>query len=231
MKISKIILLTYFSLNFINWSFAQEKSKFGVMVTHSLEDYYSQMKSDPRKQLIDLEDFIPGIALDIRYATANNFTKEEIYNQAKAYARKPVAEALLEVQKELTKQGKGLKIYDAYRPYDATVRFYEVYKDTSYVASPYKGSRHNRGCAVDITLIDLATGEELKMPTEYDSFRREAWANSKVNDPEAYRNRELLKAIMHKFGFKVTASEWWHYDFIGWSEYELLNIPFEVLEE
>jgi D-alanyl-D-alanine dipeptidase len=201
------------------------------MVTHSPEDYYAQVRADAKKQLVNLEAFIPEVVLDIRYATANNFTKEVIYPEAKAYARQPVAEALLLVQQELKKQGKGLKIYDTYRPYDATVRFYEVYKDTSYVASPYKGSRHNRGCAIDLTIIDLVTGVELKMPTEYDSFRREAWANSRVSDVEAYRNRELLKATMHKYGFKVTASEWWHYDFVGWSKYELLNIPFSALEE
>jgi D-alanyl-D-alanine dipeptidase len=231
LKYIKYLFLTYFLLSVVQLSLAQERSKFGVMVTNSVADYNKQVQVDPRKQLVDLEDFIPGIVLDIRYATANNFTKEVIYDQARAYARKPVAEALLEVQQELAKQGKGLKIYDAYRPYDATVRFYEVYKDTSYVASPYKGSRHNRGCAVDITLIDLATGAELKMPTEYDSFRREAWANSQVSDAEAFRNRELLKSTMHKHGFKVTASEWWHYDFIGWSKYELLNISFEALKE
>ena len=117
--------------------------KYGLKVTN-LQEYKTSIKQNPKKELIDLEKFIPGIVLDIRYATTNNFTGEKIYNMSKAYARKPVAEAVKRAQAELQKQGLGIKIFDAYRPYKATVRFYEVYKDTTYVASPYKGSRHNR---------------------------------------------------------------------------------------
>ncbi len=169
--------------------------------------------------------------LDIRYATTNNFTGERIYTLARAYARKPVAEALKKVQEELKPQGLGIKVFDAYRPYKATVKFYEVYHDTTYVASPYKGSRHNRGCALDITVIDLKTGEELKMPTGYDSFKKEAWPSTPVKDPEIRKNRTLLINVMKKYGFKVNGSEWWHYDFIGWSKYEVLDIDFETLEQ
>ena len=182
-----------------------------------------------RKELVDLEKTISGIVLDIRYATANNFTKEKIYNLPKAYARKPVAEALKKAQEQFQKLGFGIKVFDAYRPYKATVRFYEVYKDTTYVASPYRGSRHNRGCAIDMTLIDLKTGKELRMPTEYDSFRKDAWPSTPVADPEIRKNRELLISIMEKNGFRVNSSEWWHFDFIGWKRYEVLDIDFEEL--
>lgn len=195
----------------------------------TLEGYNKAVASNANKALIDLEKFVPGIVLDIRYATKNNFTGEQIYTSAKAFARKPVALALLRAQEELKKQGLGIKIYDAYRPYKATVRFYEVYKDTTYVASPYKGSRHNRGCALDVTLINLKTGEELKMPTEYDSFRKEAWPSTPVADPVARKNRALLIAVMERQGFKVNSSEWWHFDFKGWSAYEVLDIDFEQL--
>jgi zinc D-Ala-D-Ala dipeptidase len=202
--------------------------KYGLKVTN-LKEYQISIKQNPKKELIDLEQYIPGIVLDIRYATTNNFTGEKIYNLAKAYARKPVADAVKRAQAELQKQGLGIKIFDAYRPYKATVKFYEVYKDTTYVASSYRGSRHNRGCAIDMTIINLKTGEELKMPTGYDSFQKEAWPKTPIKDPEARKNRALIIQVMEKQGFKVNSSEWWHFDFIGWRNYEVLDIDFEEL--
>lgn len=199
--------------------------------TQSFDEYKASVKINPAKKLIDLEKFIPGIVLDIRYATTNNFTGEKIYNMARAYARKPVAESLKKVQAELKQQNLGIKIFDAYRPYKATVRFYEVYHDTTYVASPYRGSRHNRGCAIDMTIIDLKTGKELKMPTGYDSFQKEAWPSTPVKDPEAKKNRDLIIHVMQKYGFKVNSSEWWHFDFIGWRKYEVMDIDFEELQK
>ncbi|RAV99411.1 M15 family metallopeptidase [Pseudochryseolinea flava] len=204
------------------------QNKYGLKVSNKA-DYLRAIKLDPKKTLIDLEKHIPGIVLDIRYATTNNFTGEQIYNLSKAYARKPVADALKKVQADLETQGLGIKIFDAYRPYKATVKFYEVYKDTTYVASPYRGSRHNRGCAIDMTLIYLKTGEELKMPTPYDSFKKEAWPSTPISDPEARKNRKLIIDAMQKHGFKVNSSEWWHFDFIGYRQYEVLDIDFEEL--
>jgi D-alanyl-D-alanine dipeptidase len=208
---------------------ALAQNKYGLKAT-DYSAYLASVKINPQKQLVDLEKYVPGLVLDIRYATTNNFTHEKIYNLAKAYARKPVAEALLRIQTELKEQGLGIKIFDAYRPYKATVKFYEVYHDTTYVASPYRGSRHNRGCALDLTLIDLKTGKELKMPTEYDSFRKEAWPTTPVSDPEIKKNRTKLIAVMEKYGFKVNSSEWWHYDFKGWKNYEVLDIDFEEMK-
>jgi D-alanyl-D-alanine dipeptidase len=115
---------------------------------------------------------------------------------------------LKKVQAELKQRGLGIKIFDAYRPYKATVKFYEVYRDTTYVASPYRGSRHNRGCALDLTLVDLKTGKELKMPTEYDSFKKEAWPSTYIKDEEARKNRQLLIDVMQKHGFKVNSSRY-----------------------
>ncbi len=208
-------------------AFAQ--NKYGLKAT-TLAGYKESIKSEPDKQLINLETFVPDLVLDIRYATTNNFTSERIYNLARAYARKPVAEALKMIQADLRKQGLGIKIFDAYRPYKATVKFYEVYHDTTYVASPYRGSRHNRGCALDLTVIDLKSGQELKMPTGYDSFQKAAWPSTPVSDPEIRKNRTLLINAMEKHGFKVNGSEWWHFDFIGWRKYEVLDIDFEELE-
>lgn len=208
----------------------QAQNKYGL-TPMKLEEYQKSLVSNPQNELVNLEKFIPGFVLDIRYATTNNFTGEKIYNLARAYARKPVAESLKKIQADLKKQGLGIKIYDGYRPYSATVKFYETYRDTTYVASPYKGSRHNRGCALDLTVIDLKTGQELEMPTGYDSFKKEAWPTSPVSDPTIRKNRQLLIDAMEKHGFKVNASEWWHFDFVGWQKFSVMDIDFEELEK
>jgi zinc D-Ala-D-Ala dipeptidase len=209
---------------------ASAQNKYGLKAM-TYPEYRESIKTDPKKELVDLEKFVPGLVMDIRYATTNNFTNEKIYNMAKAYARRPVAEALKKIQEELKPQGLGIKMFDAYRPYKATIKFYEVYRDTTYVASPYRGSRHNRGCALDLTLINLKTGEELKMPTGYDSFKKEAWPSTPVSDPLIRENRQKLITIMEKHGFRVNGSEWWHYDFRGWKNFEVMDIDFEELEK
>jgi zinc D-Ala-D-Ala dipeptidase len=205
---------------------AGAQNKYGLKAM-TYPEYIESVKTNPEKELVDLQDYVPGLVMDIRYATTNNFTGEKIYNMAKAYARKPVAQALKKIQEELKAHGLGVKMFDAYRPYKATIKFYEVYRDTTYVASPYRGSRHNRGCALDLTLIDLKTGQELTMPTEYDSFKKEAWPSTPVKDPVIRKNRSQLIDVMQKHGFKVNGSEWWHYDFIGWKKFEVMDIDFE----
>lgn len=152
-------------------------------------------------------------------------------NTDKAYVRLPVSDALFKVQKELEKQGIGIKIFDAYRPYSATLLFYEIQKDTIYVAAPWKGSRHNRGCSVDLTLVDLKTGKELKMPTSFDSFSEESWPSYNNLPRKVIGNRQTLINVMSKYGFTVYPEEWWHYDFQGWKNFDLLDIPFEALEQ
>ena len=220
-------LIIFLFLPFL--SIAQNNYKYGLKPTNYIE-YKESLKADPEKELVDLEKFIPDLILDIRYATANNFTGKKIYNLSKAYARRPVAEALKKAQAEFKTLGVCVKMHDAYRPYSATVRFYEEYHDTTYVASPYRGSRHNRGCALDMTLVDLKTKRELKMPTEYDSFSKDAWPTTPVKDPKIKKNRDLIIGVMERNGFKVNASEWWHFDFVGWKKYEVMDIDFEELE-
>lgn len=205
------------------------QNKYGLTAM-KLAEYQQSVVSNPENELVNLEKFIPGLVVDIRYATTRNFTGEKIYNLPRAYARKPVAEALKRIQAELNTRGLALKIFDGYRPYSATVKFYEVYRDTTYVASPYKGSRHNRGCALDLTLIELKTGQELPMPTEWDSFKKEAWPSTPVADPQIRANRKLLIDTMEKHGFKVNSSEWWHFDFVGWQKFAVMDIDFEELE-
>lgn len=206
------------------------QNKYGLQPMQ-YDAYQASLSASPGKELVNLEKFIPGILLDIRYATTNNFTGQKIYNMARAYARKPVAEALKRAQAEFNALGVGIKIHDGYRPYKATVMFYETYHDTTYVASPYRGSKHNRGCALDMTIVDLKTGNELEMPTGYDSFKKEAWPTTPVKDPAIRKNRDLIINVMQKNGFKVSASEWWHFDFVGWQNYEVMDIDFEELEK
>lgn len=223
MKTATLIILLLAPLALV----AQNKYGLNPM---KMGEYLSSVAVNSENELVNLIDYIPEIKLDIRYAKNNNFTGKQIYRLARAYARKPVAESLKKIQADLKKQGLGLKIFDGYRPYSATVMFYETYHDTTYVASPYKGSRHNRGCALDLTVIDLKTGEELKMPTEYDSFKKEAWPSTPVSDPVIRSNRKTLIDAMEKHGFKVNSSEWWHFDFIGWQKFAVMDIDFEELE-
>ncbi len=206
------------------------QNKYGLTPV-KLEEYKQSVKANADNELVNLANHIPGVVLDIRYATTNNFTGEQIYTIPRAYARKPVAEALKKIQADLKPKGLGLKIFDGYRPYSATVKFYEVYRDTTYVASPYKGSRHNRGCALDLTLIDLKTGQELEMPTGWDSFKKEAWPSTPVADPKIRANRKLLIDVMEQHGFKVNSSEWWHFDFVGWQKFAVMDIDFKELEK
>lgn len=205
--------------------------KYGVKTISTGNEYREKAAGDSLQALVDLETFIPGIVLDIRYATANNFMEEQIYASAAAWLRLPAAKALKDVQEDLAKLGYGLKIFDAYRPYTATIKFYEKIQDSTFVASPWTGSRHNRGCAVDLTLISLESGRELSMPTGYDSFTEQAHTNYKNLPSEVIRNRELLKKVMTAHGFEIYPDEWWHYDFSEWKKYPLMDLSFEELKE
>ncbi|HQS06953.1 MAG: D-alanyl-D-alanine dipeptidase [Sphingobacteriales bacterium 17-39-43] len=223
-KLLLLILLSGFAE-----AYSQINNPYGLQVINEHVAYKKSVEEDKNKQLIEIKKSIPDIKLEIRYAGKNNFAKQAVYKQARAFARLPVVEALKNVQNELKKSGFGLKIFDGYRPYSVTVKFFAIASDKSFVANPKDGSRHNRGCAIDLTLIDLKTGKELEMPTPYDSFAAEA-ASDFMNLPaNVIQNRELLRNTMEKHGFRVLNNEWWHFDFIGWKNYELMDIPFEDL--
>ncbi len=209
----------------------KKENHYNLIIISDINTYNKLVKEDSLNQLINLEDFIPGIVLDIRYATTNNFTGEKIYNSPCAFVRKPVAEALSDIQKELLENGIGLKVFDAYRPYTATVKFCEVYKDTNFVAAPWKGSIHNRGCAVDVTLIDLKTNKAFEMPTVFDDFTEEASHSYSDLSDNILKNRQTLKNIMIKHGFQIYDTEWWHYNFRDWKNFELMDISFEELKK
>ena len=153
--------------------------------------YHNQVVDSRFNELVEIVDYVPGIKLDIRYATPNNFTGEVIYDEPRAFTRLPVAEALAIVNRSLNNHGLGLVVFDAYRPYSATVKFYEIYRDTNYVASPWQGSRHNRGAAVDVSIIDLETGMEIQMPTGFDDFSEVAHPDYMDLPKNVLKNREI----------------------------------------
>ncbi|MEO8380176.1 MAG: M15 family metallopeptidase, partial [Acidobacteriota bacterium] len=189
-------------------------NRYGLKVVPDLTTYERIVQTSPEKRLTDLGAM--GIPLDIRYATAGNFMKKPLYPVAKAYLRAPAARALDDVRRELALRGLGVKVYDGYRPYRVTEAMWEPIRNPDYVADPAKGSRHNRGAAVDLTLIDLATGQELPMPTGYDDFTDHAAHAFQDLPADALRNRALLLEVMTRHGFEPLPSEWWHYDFKGW---------------
>ncbi|KQS41124.1 M15 family metallopeptidase [Pedobacter sp. Leaf194] len=227
MKLNTFILFLFASVS----ALAQIKpaTPKKLFIISSYQQYLASVKENSNNQLVEIKKAIPTIRLDIRYATKNNFMKQVMYGQARAFARKPVVESLKKVQAELFKKGLGLKIFDGYRPYAITVAFYQKASDKNFVANPKQGSKHNRGCAVDLTIVDLKTGKEIAMPTPYDSFSAAAAANYAKVSPQVKKNRDFFIAIMKKYKLNVLENEWWHYDFQGWQNYALLDIPFEKL--
>src|SRR5690606_23797423 len=143
-----------------------------VYIERSKKTYKTKISTHPELRMVELKSLIPHLVYDLRYATANNFMHRRMYpsNTRVTFLRQPAAEALLKVQRELQNKDLGLKIFDAYRPYAVTQKFWELVKDERYVAHPSKGSNHNRGTAVDVTIIDLKTGKELDMGTGFDNF-------------------------------------------------------------
>lgn len=181
-------------------------------------------------RLVDIQDVNPAIALDIRYATANNFLKTELYSVPRCLLRASVAEQLSQVQEELETMGLGLKVFDCYRPLSVTRKMWEVLPDPRYVANPERGSRHNRGAAVDLTLVDRY-GTELEMPTDFDDFSDRAardYQGADVSD-RARKNSQLLEEVMTAHGFLPLITEWWHFDAEGWEEYSILDVSLDAI--
>jgi len=206
---------------------ATSNNKYGLQIIDSRAEYEQSVQADSNNALVDLEKYIPSLVLDIRYATANNFMHEPLYKLPKAFVRLPVAKALKNIQEELAQEGLGLKIYDGYRPYRVTVYFYEKLQDSVFLSVPWRGSRHNRGSTLDLTLISLQTGKELKMPTGYDKISAKSDATYTKLPARVLRNRNKLLAIMRKHNFTVYQPEWWHFDFNDFARFDLLDLSFE----
>ena len=181
--------------------------------------------------LVDLTMLAPTIRLDIRYATANNFAGTPFYSSARAFLQRPAAEALIRAHRGLKEKGFGLLIHDAYRPWHVTRMFWDATPESGhlFVADPSKGSKHNRGCAVDLTLYDLKTGEPIEMPGGYDEFSTRSSPDYPGGTSLQRWHRELLRRAMEAHGFTVNEVEWWHFDHRDWPKYPLLNAAFEAL--
>ena len=207
-------------------------NKYGLRVINSPEELQRIVKGNPGKAMTDLQKKIPWLLLDLRYATDNNFMRMRLYPKINTtYLRKTAADSLIIVQKDLNGRGLGLKIFDAYRPYSVTERMWEPIKDDRYVADPKKGSNHNRGVAVDLTIIDLKTGKELNMGTGFDNFSDTAHHTFTGLPEEILQNRLLLKKVMESHGFKAFDTEWWHYSLPNATDFELLDIGFVEMKK
>lgn len=186
----------------------------------------------PRKpELVELSTVHPDFRFDVRYATANNFLGTPVYTSAKAFLQKPAAEALSVAQRQLMKQGYGLLIYDGYRPWYVTKVFWDATPDQfrNFVANPRGGSRHNRGCAVDIGLYDLKTGKAVPVVSGYDEFSQRSYANFPGGTSRQRWHRQLLRHALEDVGYTVYDAEWWHFDYRDWAAYPLGNLRFEDL--
>lgn len=184
-----------------------------------------------KPELVELTKLDRTIKLDIRYATSNNFLGRPVYKEARAFLQRPAAEALVRVNRTLRKKGYGLIIHDGYRPWSVTKIFWDATPQDKkqFVADPSQGSRHNRGCAVDLSLFDLKTGKEVVMPSEYDEMTERSHVNYQSGSEESRRLRDMLRAAMEAEGFAVYEPEWWHYDYKDWKEYPILNISFSEI--
>jgi D-alanyl-D-alanine dipeptidase len=164
---------------------------------------------------VDMMRILPDAVYDIRYATENNFMNQVIYDCPGCLMRKEAGEALVAIHNHLTKKGLGLKFFDCYRPAPYQEKLWSVMPDPRYVAPPEKGSNHSRGQAIDLTIVNLDTGEELNMGTTYDFFGREAHPGYQKLPKDILGNRRLLSDVMQQFGYVPITSEWWHFDFKG----------------
>lgn len=225
------LLATLFFFHPVNGFTQQTIGKYGIAVVDKIAVYQQSIRHDTAKKMVELRKAAPGIVYDLRYATTNNFMRRRMYVPPTrcTFLRAPAARALANVQKELNSKGYGLKIFDAYRPYSVTVSFWELVRDERYVANPAKGSGHNRGLAVDLTIIDLKTRRELDMGTGFDNFTDTAHHSFTNLPPVVLQNRKLLKETMEKHGFNMLETEWWHYAWPNDRNYEVLDIPFNQL--
>lgn len=181
--------------------------------------------------LVDIRTIAPGIKLDIRYAGANNFMDIPLYETPAAYLQRPAAEALARIHRALAAKGYGLLVHDAYRPWYVTWMFWEATPPEAriFVADPAQGSRHNRGCAVDLTLYDLKTGQPVEMPSRYDEFSTRAYADFIGGTTRQRALRAILRQAMEADGFAVLPDEWWHFDYRDYGRYPIGTKTFTEL--
>lgn len=221
--IKAVLLVIIVGIIFYSASYLKLKNKRNVEVLNkpNKENLYG---------LIELTKLDNSFVIDMRYSTENNFTHHKIYSESKCILQENTARKLIEANNEFKKMGYRLKIFDAYRPYSAQKVLYDAASDKSYVANPNKsGSIHNRGEAVDVTLVDR-NGNELDMPSGYDEFTKRAHIDYKGCTEKQKENRELLAEVMVRHGFDRFHEEWWHFNDKDAKKYPILDIPFEKFD-
>ncbi|HET9372868.1 MAG TPA: M15 family metallopeptidase [Vicinamibacterales bacterium] len=188
-------------------------------------------KATRKADLVDLVKLDPTIKLDIRYATTNNFLGKIVYPEARAILQRPAAEAVVAAHRELATHGYGLLVHDGYRPWSITKLFWDMTSgpQRDFVANPAQGSKHNRGCAVDLTMYDLASGEAVQMPGAYDEMTERSHPNYAGGTIAERARRDLLRRAMERHGFTVEPNEWWHFNYKDWALYPILDVPFSAI--
>ena len=202
------------------------------VLLHSCAIQPPEEKGDFKESdLVELVELDQSFKLDIRYASNNNFVGRPVYTEARAFLQRPAALQLIKVNKELNELGYGLIIFDGYRPWSVTKTFWDVTskENKKFVGNPKYGSRHNRGCAIDVSLFNLRTGEAVPMTGEYDEWSERSYPYYTGGTEQQREMRDLLREKMEANGFKVYEFEWWHFDFQGWEEYRIQNIPFSEI--
>lgn len=221
------LTLLCFLFFFTKTAFTQQQ----LYVVSDIKTHKIKALSDSNSRLVLLKAYLSPLVTDFKYATHNNFTNKILYKKPEAYLRLPAAIALGKVNMELMKEGYCLKVFDAYRPYSVTKKMWEIVSDERYTANPAKGSGHNRGIAVDVTIIHLATGEELQMPTPYDDFTEKAHHDYMDLPAEIIANRKRLRDVMEKYGFVALETEWWHYSLPNPTNYDVMDLSFKQLKQ
>jgi D-alanyl-D-alanine dipeptidase len=183
--------------------------------------------------LVDLARLGADVHFDIRYATANNFLGTPVYPVARAFLERPAFEALAGAAADLKTKGFGLLIHDAYRPWYITKVFWDATPASlhTFVADPAKGSKHNRGCAVDLSIYELKSGKPADMPSGYDEMTKRADPNYDGGSDAQRARRDLLRHAMESHGFAVDHGEWWHFDYRDWPHYPIINVPLEQVSQ
>ena len=191
-----------------------------------------QEKGKREADLVELVKLDKTIKLDVRYARNDNFVGRVVYPEARAFLQRPAAEALLRVHRKLKKQKLGLVIFDGYRPWTITKLFWEVTPEDKrkFVANPATGSRHNRGCAVDLSVYDLRTGKLIDMPSDFDEFTERASPDYTGGTAIQTKNRDMLRGLMEAEGFTVNKNEWWHFDYKDWQDYAIYDTAFSDIK-
>ena len=185
-----------------------------------------------KADLVELVKLDPTIKLDIRYAKTNNFLGKPVYKEERAFLQRPAAESLLKAHRELRQHGYGLLIHDGYRPWAITKLFWDMTSgyQREFVADPKTGSKHNRGCAVDLTMYDLKTGQAVQMPGDYDEMSPRSYPDYTGGTAEQRTRRDLLRKVMESHDFTVEPNEWWHFNYKDWKEYPILDIAFSTIK-